>query len=240
VGATFSSTSPDFGTAGVLDRFGQIEPTVLVAADGYVYGGKVNDCLPRLAEIRAGLPSVRRTIVVPYLGAAVPPGAEAWGDVLAAHAGAELEVDRHPFDHPWYVLYSSGTTGRPKAIVHRAGGVLLKHLVEHQLHCDVHPGDRVFYFTTAGWMMWNWLASGLASGATLILYDGSPSHPPSVLFDLADEQGVTLFGTSAKFIDALDRGGLDPGRPTTSCPSARSRRPARRSCPRGSTTCTST
>ena len=210
VGATFSSTSPDFGTAGVLDRFGQIEPTVLVAADGYVYGGKVNDCLPRLAEITAGLPSLRRTIVVPYLDAAVPPGAEAWPDVLAAHAGADLAVDRHPFDHPWYVLYSSGTTGKPKAIVHRAGGVLLKHLVEHQLHCDVGAGDRVFYFTTAGWMMWNWLASGLASGATLVLYDGSPSHPPSVLFDLADEQGVTLFGTSAKFIDALDRTGLDP------------------------------
>ncbi len=210
VGATFSSTSPDFGTAGVLDRFGQIQPTVLVAADGYRYGGRPNDCLTRLAEIRAGLPGLRRTILVPYLGADLPEGAEAWPDVLAAHAGADLEVERYPFDHPWYVLYSSGTTGKPKAIVHRTGGVLLKHLVEHQLHCDVRPGDRVFYFTTAGWMMWNWLASGLASGATLVLYDGSPSHPPSALFDLADEQGVTLFGTSAKFIDALDRSGLDP------------------------------
>jgi len=210
VGATFSSTSPDFGTAGVLDRFGQVQPTVLVAADGYVYGGKTNDCLPRLAEIRSGLPSLRRTIVVPYLGADLPADVEAWPDVLATHAGAPLAVDRYPFDHPWYVLYSSGTTGKPKAIVHRAGGVLLKHLVEHQLHCDVRPGDRVFYFTTAGWMMWNWLASGLASGATLVLYDGSPSHPPSVLFDLADEQEVSLFGTSAKFIDALDRSGLDP------------------------------
>ena len=167
VGATFSSTSPDFGTAGVLDRFGQIEPTVLVAADGYVYGGKANDCLPRLAEITAGpaRPATHdrgaRTS-----GRRLPEGAEAWPDVLAAHAGAALAVERYPFDHPWYVLYSSGTTGKPKAIVHRAGGVLLKHLVEHQLHCDVRPGDRVFYFTTAGWMMWNWLASGLASGAT--------------------------------------------------------------------------
>ncbi len=210
VGATFSSTSPDFGTAGVLDRFGQVEPTVLVAADGYVYGGRANDCLPRLAEIRAGLPGLQRTIVVPYLGADLPGGVEAWPDVLAAHAGAALTFERYPFDHPWYVLYSSGTTGKPKAIVHRTGGVLLKHLVEHQFHCDVRAGDRVFYFTTAGWMMWNWLASGLASGATLVLYDGSPSYPPSVLFDLADEQGVTLFGTSAKFIDALDRSGLDP------------------------------
>jgi acetoacetyl-CoA synthetase len=210
VGATFSSTSPDFGTAGVLDRFGQIQPSVLVAADGYVYGGKVNDCLPRLAEIRAGLPGLRRTIVVPYLASAPPEGTDAWPDVLAAHAGAELRVERYPFDHPWYVLYSSGTTGKPKAIVHRTGGVLLKHLVEHQLHCDVRAGDRVFYFTTAGWMMWNWLASGLASGATLVLYDGSPSHPPSVLFDLADEQGVTLFGTSAKFIDSLSQLRLRP------------------------------
>ncbi len=210
VGATFSSTSPDFGTAGVLDRFGQIRPTVLVAADGYVYGGRTHDCRPRLAEITAALPDLARTVVVPHLGTDVPDGTEAWADVLAAHAGASLSVERFPFDHPWYVLYSSGTTGRPKAIVHRAGGVLLKHLVEHQLHCDVRPGDRVLYFTTTGWMMWNWLTSALASRATIVLYDGSPVHPPTTLFDLADEVGVTLFGTSAKFIDGLARGGVTP------------------------------
>jgi acetoacetyl-CoA synthetase len=149
---------------------------------------------------------------VPYLGAPVPGGTDAWVEVLGAHDGAALDLERFPFDHPWYVLYSSGTTGKPKAIVHRTGGVLLKHLVEHQLQTDVHRGDRVFYFTTAGWMMWNWLASGLASGATLVLYDGSPSHPPATLFDLVDEQGITLFGTSAKFLDALERGELDPAR----------------------------
>jgi acetoacetyl-CoA synthetase len=211
LGATFSSTSPDFGTAGVLDRFGQIEPAVLVAADGYHYGGRPNDCLDRLGEIRAGLPGLRRTVLVPYLDPdAEAEGVTRWDELLGAHDDAEPTFERLPFDHPWYVLYSSGTTGKPKAIVHRAGGVLLKHLVEHRLHCDVRPGDRVFYFTTAGWMMWNWLASGLGSGATLVLYDGSPSHPPATLFDLADEVGITLFGTSAKFIDAIDRGGLRP------------------------------
>jgi len=216
IGAVFSSTSPDFGVEGVVDRFGQIAPTVLVAADAYVYNGKRFDCGERLREICARLPSVRTVVVLPYVDAAPPlpdvPGAVAWSDWLAPHDGARpVEFARLPFDHPWYVLFSSGTTGTPKCIVHRAGGVLLKHLSEQQLQCDVGPGDRVCYFTTAGWMMWNWLASVLASGATLVAYDGSPAYPTrTALFDLADEMGITLFGTSARFLDELRKAGERP------------------------------
>ena len=182
IGAVFSSTSPDFGTDGVVDRFGQTAPTVLVAADGYLYNGRRFDCLDRLAEIRDRLPSVTTVVVLGYLDDAPAldgvPGAQAWTDWLAPHDGTRpVECTPLPFDHPWYVLFSSGTTGTPKCIIHRAGGVLLKHLSEQQLQCDVGPGDRVCYFTTAGWMMWNWLASVLASGATLVAYDGSPAHP---------------------------------------------------------------
>jgi acetoacetyl-CoA synthetase len=214
LGAVFSSTSPDFGVDGVVDRFEQIEPKLLFACDGYLYGGKVHDCLASLAEIREALPSVEHIVVVPFFGTG------GLGHVADAVTLDEFVADIEPrqpdfmalpFDHPWYILFSSGTTGKPKCIVHRAGGVLLKHLVEHQLHCDVRPGDRVFYYTTAGWMMWNWLASGLASGATLVLYDGSPFHPDGArLFDLADATGITLFGTSAKFIEALGKSDLRP------------------------------
>jgi acetoacetyl-CoA synthetase len=207
IGAVYSSTSPDFGARGVLDRFGQIEPAVLFAADGYHYGGKRFDGLHRLAEIRAGLPTLRETVVV----GAAPAGTVSWDEFLGPHREARLLPDRFAFDHPWYVLYSSGTTGAPKCIVHRAGGVLLQHLKEHQLHCDVHAGDRVMYFTTTGWMMWNWLASTLASGATAVLYDGSPFHPgPSALFDVADAEGLTLLGVSAKFVDSIGKAGITP------------------------------
>jgi len=215
LGAVFSSCSPDFGTRGVLDRFGQIEPVVLVAVDGYHYDGRVFDCLERLREITADLPTVRAVVVHGYVDAAPDlagvPGAVAWDEWLGDEPAGAVELVPLPFDHPLYVLYSSGTTGLPKCIVHRAGGILLKHLVEHRLHCDVQPGDRVFYFTTTGWMMWNWLASGLASEATLVLYDGIPTADGGrVLWDLADELGITLFGTSAKFLDACRQLGLRP------------------------------
>jgi acetoacetyl-CoA synthetase len=215
VGAVWSSCSPDFGVQGVLDRFGQIEPRVLVAADGYFYGGKTHDVRPRLGEVARALPSVDHVVVVPYVD---PDPAIAdirsgvlWETWLGGQPAPPLNFEQLPFNHPLYILYSSGTTGAPKCIVHSAGGALIQHLKEHQLHCDIQRGDRVFYFTTCGWMMWNWLVTALASEATLLLYDGSPFHPDgNVLFDFADETGMTLFGTSAKFIDAVGKAGLSP------------------------------
>ena len=213
-GAVWSSCSPDFGVQGVLDRFGQIQPRVLVTADGYFYGGKVHDSLPRVEQALRGLPSVERVVVVHYAGTSaansVGPLAIDWDEFLEADS-VEPRFEQLPFNHPLYILYSSGTTGVPKCIVHGAGGTLLEHVKELQLHCDVRQGDRVFYFTTCGWMMWNWLVSALACGATLLLYDGSPFHPDgNVLFDFADATGMTLFGTSAKFIDAVNKASLSP------------------------------
>src|SRR3954453_3632285 len=213
VGAVWSSCSPDFGVQGVLDRFGQIEPRVLVAADGYFFGGKRFDTTTRLEEILRALPSVEQTIVVPYAGTGADrlQRSMSWSEWLARGTSASLEFEQLPFNHPLYILYSSGTTGVPKCIVHGAGGTLIQHLKEHQLHCDIKPGDRVFYFTTCGWMMWNWLVTALASEATLLLYDGSPFYPDgNVLFDFADQTKMTLFGTSAKFIDAVNKAGLTP------------------------------
>ena len=220
LGAVWSSASPDFGVQGVVDRFGQIAPKVLVCVDGYWYNGKAVDCMAKNAEAVALLPSVEKTVVVGYLSdsADVSPIRNGlhWADFVAPHAAGEVEILRLPFDHPLFVMYSSGTTGVPKCIVHCHGGALLQHLKEHQLHSDVKPGDRVFYFTTCGWMMWNWLVSGLASGAALLLYDGSPfvagadGKNGSILFDYADAEGMTHFGTSAKFIDAVAKAELSP------------------------------
>jgi acetoacetyl-CoA synthetase len=215
IGAVWSSCSPDFGVQGVIDRFGQIAPKVLLSADGYFYAGRAHDSLARLAEIRQQLPSVERTVVIPYVNEqpALPAidGAILWQEFIAGASVGGFAFEPLPFNHPLYILYSSGTTGVPKCIVHGAGGTLIQHLKEHQLLCDIEAGDRVFYFTTCGWMMWNWLLSVLASEATILLYDGSPFHPgPHTLFDFADESGMTLFGTSAKFIDAVNKSGLEP------------------------------
>ncbi len=215
LGAVWSSCSPDFGVRGVVDRFGQIAPKVLFTADGYFYNGKKHDSLARTAEILRELPDVERVIVVPYTEAAPAidglPKAVGLEAFTASYTPGDIAFERLPFDHPLFIMYSSGTTGVPKCMVHGAGGTLLQHLKEHQLQSDIRAGDRLMFFTTCGWMMWNWLASALASGATVLLYDGAPFYPDgNALFDYADEAGITHLGTSAKFIDALKKSGLKP------------------------------
>jgi len=218
-GAIFSSCSPDFGVQGVVDRFGQIEPRVLFTVDGYYYNGKVVPILDKVAEIVARVPSIEKVVVVPYLQQSEGTsddlsrvrGAVAWETWLAPFLAGPIDYAELPFDHPLYILYSSGTTGVPKCIVHGVGGTLLQHQKEHLLHADVKPGDRVFYFTTCGWMMWNWLVSGLAARATLLLYDGSPFIDRGrILWELADAEKMTHFGTSAKYIDAQKKIALVP------------------------------
>ena len=216
LGAVWSSCSPDFGINGVLDRFGQIEPKVLFAADSYCYGGKRFDCTDKIAGLIEQIGSLSKVVIVPFnadpLQIGMLPKALAWRDFIDDDARAEdLQFEQLPFDHPLYIMYSSGTTGVPKCIVHGAGGTLIQQLKELVLHTDLRREDRIFYFTTCGWMMWNWLVSSLAVGATIVLYDGNPFHPgPEVLFDLVDELDISVFGVGAKYLSAVEKSGLIP------------------------------
>ncbi|OKH89820.1 acetoacetate--CoA ligase [Thalassospira sp. TSL5-1] len=215
IGATWSSASPDFGVQGVEDRFGQIEPKVMITVDGYYYNGKSHDIREKVKDIVDRIPAIETVVIVPYafdgINSTGIRSAVSYADYTGRFDAKKIEFERVAFNHPLYVMFSSGTTGKPKCIVHGTGGTLLKQVSEHLMHCDVASGDRVFYFTTCGWMMWNWLMGGLAAEATLLLYDGSPFYPNgNILFDYADAEGMTLFGTSAKYIDALAKAELKP------------------------------
>jgi acetoacetyl-CoA synthetase len=216
LGAIWSCSSPDFGTHGVIDRFGQIEPKVLLTCAGYCYAGKVIGQTDKINGILEQLPTLRQLIIVPYAqpqarveAYKTPAEVTLWDDFY--QVGGEPDFVPVPFHHPLYVLYSSGTTGVPKCIVHSTGGVLLQHVKEHGLHCDLGPGDRLFYYTTCGWMMWNWLVSALAVGSAVVLYDGSPFHPDNQrLLDLIDDERISVFGTSPKFLATLESSGAKP------------------------------
>ncbi|WP_367132068.1 MULTISPECIES: acetoacetate--CoA ligase [Streptomyces] len=211
VGGVWTSCAPDFGARSVLDRFQQVEPVVLFTVDGYRYGGKEHERAGTVAELRAGLPTLRAVVHIPLLGTPAPEGALEWDALVAAET--EPVFEQVPFDHPLWVLYSSGTTGLPKAIVQSQGGILVEHLKQLSLHCDLGPGDRFFWYTSTGWMMWNFLVSGLLVGATVVLYDGSPGHPDTgAQWRVAERTGTTLYGTSAAYVMACRKAGVHPGR----------------------------
>ena len=217
IGATWSSCSPDFGIKGVLDRFGQIKPKVLFTADGYFFKGKKIDSLGRIADILEKIPSVEKVVVTPYIETTPDithvPNSIYYQDFRSTEDNLEIQFEQLPFDHPLYIMYSSGTTGLPKCMVQSAGGILIHHIKELMLHTDLTRDDTIFYFTTCGWMMWNWLTSSLALGATVVLFDGNPFHPdPAALWKMAQDEGITVFGTSAGYIEALKNAGVRPGR----------------------------
>ncbi|MES2607398.1 MAG: acetoacetate--CoA ligase [Pseudomonadota bacterium] len=207
IGAIWSSCSPDFGTQSVCDRFAQITPKILISVDGYTYAGKTHDLLDKIPAIQKHIPSIKAVIIVPYLKTTpIPVEFICYKTILKTFTSKPLVFERFPFNHPLLILFSSGTTGTPKCIIHSAGGTLIQHMKEHQLQCNVKPGDTVFYYTTCGLMMWNWLVSALASNASLMLFEGSPMHPtPGVLLDMAQDVGITLFGTSAKYLNSLQK-----------------------------------
>jgi acetoacetyl-CoA synthetase len=214
LGAIWSSCSPDFGPGGIVDRFQQIEPKVLFTADGYSYNGKTYDSLERVAAVLPAIPSLEKVIAVPYVGSRIKaPDKTIWyGDFIAQGSEPEIKFEQLPFDHPIYIVFSSGTTDKPKCVVHRAGGILIQHLKELMLNTDMKRDDTIFYFTTCGWVMWNWLASSLSQGATLVLYDGSPFYPDNgAMFKLVQDEKADLFGTSPRYLAAVEKAGLKPG-----------------------------
>ena len=206
VGAIFTSCSPDFGEEGIIDRFGQCNPKIFITTDGYIYGGKKYDIRDKANNISNRISSIEQTIHIRYIDETNIKHNNDWHEILSEKNNDKFEFVKVSFNDPLYILYSSGTTGKPKCIVHSAGGTLIQHIKEHKYHCDMKENDRIMYFTTCGWMMWNWMVTALASKVTLVLYEGSPIFPnPLILFEIAEKERLSFFGASAKYIDSLNK-----------------------------------